>query len=230
MILAGLQKSSLIDYPGKVSCVVFVAGCNFHCPYCHNPDLVAGRCPDRFSDAALRTFLAPRRAFLDGVVITGGEPTLQPELTDLCRSIGKMGLAVKLDTNGSRPDVLQRLIESRCIDYLAMDLKTDIESYGPPLCREPSGPTIKKSIGLIMNSGLEYEFRTTCVRPFVDEAKMVRMAHDIRGAQRYILQRCNPSAMLDPSYFQGTEPCFSETEMAALRQLAAPMVASCRIR
>ena len=230
MIFAGLQKHSLIDYPGKISCVAFVTGCNFQCPYCHNADLARGNYPERISEDNFLAFLAPRKSFLDGVVITGGEPTLQPDLLELCRALGRMGLAVKLDTNGSRPELLERLIEARCIDYIAMDLKTGIQDYGPPLCPESLGAKIQETIRIIMNSGLDYEFRTTCVRPFVDETKMARMANAIQGAKRYILQRCNAASMLDPVYFQGMEPDFSEAQLTRLQQIAAPMVASCRIR
>ena len=175
-------------------------------------------------------FLKPRISFFDGVVVTGGEPTLQPGLAKLCGTLGAMGLAVKLDTNGSRPDVLQRLIECGCIDSIAMDLKTELQGYGPPLCRKSMGTKIQKSIRIIMDSGLDYEFRTTCVSPFVDETKMERMACSIKGAKRYILQVCNPGDMLDAGFFNGVNPRLSEEQMARLRQIAAPMVASCGIR
>ncbi len=230
MVFAGLQKHSLIDYPGKVSCVAFVTGCNFQCPYCHNPDLARGNYPQRISEKAFLAFLTPRLSFLDGVVVTGGEPTLQPGLAELCRTLGAMGLAVKLDTNGSRPDVLLRLIECSCIDSIAMDLKTDLQGYGPPLCRKSMGAEIEKSIRIIMDSGLDYEFRTTCAPPFVDEARMGRMACSIRGAKRYILQACNPGDMLDADFFNGMAPRLSEEQMTRLRQIAAPLVASCGIR
>jgi pyruvate formate lyase activating enzyme len=228
--LAGLQKHSLIDYPGKVSCVAFVTRCNFQCPYCHNPDLARGEYPKRISVEDFLAFLGPRKDFLDGVVITGGEPTLYPELAELCHTIRQLGLAVKLDTNGSRPDRLHFLIASDLIDYVAMDLKTDIQGYGPPLCPETCGEDIQKSIGLIMNSGLDYEFRTTCIRPFVDASKMDRMARSISGARCYVLQRCNSGSMLNSNFFTATSAFFSDEQMAHLQQIAAPAVENCIIR
>ncbi|MBR9981399.1 MAG: anaerobic ribonucleoside-triphosphate reductase activating protein, partial [Desulfatitalea sp.] len=130
MILAGLQKNSLIDFPGRVSCVAFVTGCNFACPYCHNPMLARGAYPQRITVPQLLDFLLPRRKLIDGVVISGGEPTLHPGLPDLCRAIRNAGMAVKLDTNGSRPAVLDRLIHLGLVDFVAMDIKTAPASYG----------------------------------------------------------------------------------------------------
>jgi pyruvate formate lyase activating enzyme len=129
MVLGGLQKSSLIDYPGKISCVLFLSGCNFACPYCHNPDLAMGCVAANISEDSIYDFLERRREFLDGVVISGGEPTIQKDLIQLCRKIKQMGYPVKLDTNGSRPRVVQILIEEGLVDYIAMDIKTDTARY-----------------------------------------------------------------------------------------------------
>ncbi len=230
MFLAGLQKQSLIDFPGRVSCVVFTSGCNFRCPYCHNPDLARGRCGQSIPVAAFIDFLTQRRNLLEGVVISGGEPTLQADLDDLCRAIGQLGLAVKLDTNGSRPDVLHRMIQNGCIDSIAMDLKTDPLDYGPPLSPEPVCDAILESIQLVMNSGLDYEFRTTCVHPFVDDTKMARMAKAISGAKRYVLQNCNPVSMLDAAYFNPGDLIVNDTQMATYRNIASTMVTSCLVR
>jgi pyruvate formate lyase activating enzyme len=230
MILAGLQKHSLIDYPGKISCVVFTTGCNFQCPYCHNPDLAQGRYPVRLSEAHLKAFLTPRRGFLDAVVITGGEPTLHPELASLCTMVGKLGLKVKLDTNGSRPDALYRLIDLDCVDYIAMDLKTSPSAYPTSLCREPLGEKIMQSIQMIMDSAVDYEFRTTCVRPYVDETTLPEMVNAIKGARRYFLQHCNSSTMLEPRYFEGAGTPFTDADLIKFQTIAAPLVDSCSIR
>jgi pyruvate formate lyase activating enzyme len=230
MQAAGLQKTSLIDFPGKVCCVVFLTGCNFTCPYCHNPALALGRYPTRIPMAELVGFLARRKSLLDGVVITGGEPTLWAELPELCRSVHRLDLAVKLDTNGSRPEVLEALVHSGLVDYIAMDLKTVPHEYGPPLCPADTGPAINRSIQVIMNSGVDYEFRTTCVPPFVDATRMARMASTIKGARRFILQKFKPAMVLDPGYFEKGWTGFSAEQMADLRRLAAAMVQSCSIR
>ena len=231
LTVAGLQKTSLIDYPGRVSCVVFLTGCNFRCPYCHNPELALGRYPARIALAELSAFLAKRLTLLDGVVITGGEPTLHAELPVLCRHIRDMGLAVKLDTNGTHPQMLEELIREGLLDYVAMDLKTALDTYHPSWCPAGSGASVRQSIQVIMSSGVDYEFRTTCAPGFVDESLMARMAVAIRGARRYFLQNFNPAIMLDPDYCH-MRSCrqLSTKEMNALAEIAAPLVASCSVR
>lgn len=234
MILAGLQKQSLIDFPDRISCVVFVTGCNFTCPFCHNPELARGRFPERITLDQLQAFLAPRRTLLDGVVISGGEPTLAPGLVDLCRAIREQGLAVKLDTNGSRPEVLARLIQKGLVDYVAMDLKTTMARYGPPLVPAEEAAPLRHSLGqsirLIMTSGLDYEFRTTCLRPFVDAQMITQMARCIAGARRYILQPFKDVSLLHPAFFANVSPGFAPHEMERLRAAAGPFVAQCQIR
>lgn len=228
----GLLPTSLIDFPGRISCILFVAGCNFHCPYCHNPDLAAGRTgPGRsLSRTEFIAFLQQRRSLLDGVVITGGEPTLFSGLPDLCRLVKEMGFAVKVDTNGSRPAVLQRLIGERLVDFVAMDVKTDLARYTPLLRRRRRPEDLVESIEAILQSGLPHEFRTTCVAPLVTEASVDRIARRIRGAMRYVLQRCRRSGVLDPAFFEGTGRPLEEEEIHRLRSLAAPWVAECIIR
>jgi pyruvate formate lyase activating enzyme len=213
-----------------VSCVVFLTGCNFTCPYCHNPELARGQFPERIKLNALLAFLEQRRRFLDGVVISGGEPTLWNGLAALCRAVRGLGLPVKLDTNGSRPDTVKALIRDGLVDYIAMDLKTDPELYGPPLCAEKTGPAILKSIAAIMSSDVDYEFRTTCVQPFVTEAKIRRMAMAVRGARRFILQGFNSSKTLDSAYLHSSPSGPPMEQMQSLRQLADPFVESCSIR
>jgi pyruvate formate lyase activating enzyme len=230
IVAAGLQKTSLIDYPGKVSCVAFLTGCNFTCPYCHNPELARGQYPERIDLNALITFLNQRRTLLDGVVISGGEPTLWAELDALCREFRDLGLAIKLDTNGSRPKIIEALIRDGLVDYIAMDLKTAPEDYGPPLCDEKASPAVLRSIGAIMGGGVDYEFRTTCVDPFVTEARIRPMAAAIQGARRLVLQRFNPEKTLDPDYGGASQASLSMARMQSLQRLAAPYVESCSIR
>jgi len=230
MILAGLQKTSLIDYPGKVSCVAFLTGCNFTCPFCHNAELAKGIFPQRISVNQFLEFLSPRRRLLDGVVITGGEPTLNPALDKLCRAIHELDLKVKLDTNGSSPGILERLINHRLVDYVAMDIKTPLDEYPPFLVKEAIGKKLERSIRLIMDSAPNYEFRTTCVRPFVDEAKIVNIAQTIQGARRYVLQAFKPTNMLQPDFFKDHQPEISRLEIDRFKASAAPLVRECLIR
>lgn len=230
MEAAGLQKTSLIDYPGKVSCVIFLPGCNFTCPYCHNPELAKGLYPERISLNQLTTFLTQRRNLLDGVVITGGEPTLHTGLPDLCRTIQGLGYAVKLDTNGSRPKVLAQLMRAKLINYIAMDIKTSLEAYRPPLCRETAATKVAQSVDLIMAGDLAYEFRTTCVAPFVDENHMARITATIQGARQYTLQAFHTAAILSPDYFKGLPAGLPPETLTRLQAVAAPFVDRCTIR
>ncbi len=230
MDVAGIQKTSLIDYPGKLSCVIFLSGCNFTCPYCHNPELAQGLYPQRISLEHLTAFLSHRKNLLDGVVITGGEPTLHEDLAELCRVIRDMGYAVKLDTNGSRPELLAHLIETHCLDYIAMDVKTALDAYGPPLCPTQAGAKVAQSIELIKAGRLAYEFRTTCITPFIDEDRMVRLATAIQGARLYTLQSFHAAPMLDANYFKNQSPGIPPETLARLQIIAAPFVEHCTIR
>ena len=163
MHFGGMQKNSLIDYPGKLSSVIFCSGCNFDCPFCHNPALARGSaaCPADLTASNIHTFLKQRQGFLDGVVISGGEPTLPTDLEDFCRQIKEFGFPVKLDTNGSRPEVLERLIDQKLVDYIAMDLKTDPVLYSAYIKTGYGPDSILDSIRILMASGIDYEFRTT---------------------------------------------------------------------
>jgi pyruvate formate lyase activating enzyme len=232
MKFGGIQKNSFVDYPGKLSCVIFLSGCNFNCPYCHNPSLVKGsaECPASLRGDGLYGFLESRKDFLDGVVISGGEPTLQKNLIKLCETIKGLGYSVKLDTNGSRPRDLKHLIDSGLVDYIAMDIKTDPENYNP-LIGENCDPTdLFSSINTIMGSAPDYEFRTTCVKGFVDKSIIEKIAGIIKGANLYALQSFHSADMLNPEFFQDSSPAYNEMEMAEFKNAAEPFVKECVIR
>ncbi|MBW1821111.1 MAG: anaerobic ribonucleoside-triphosphate reductase activating protein, partial [Deltaproteobacteria bacterium] len=154
MVFGGLQKNSFIDYPGKISCVLFTSGCNFDCPYCHNPELVNGcaKYSPFSTENGVYDFLYSRKAFLDGVVISGGEPTLQKDLVSICEKVKNMGYPVKLDTNGSRPLVIKQLLDNGLVDYIAMDIKTDPFNYSPLIKKDFKPDSIISSIRIIMES------------------------------------------------------------------------------
>ena len=176
MNIAGLQKMTLLDFPGKVACTVFLQGCNFRCPFCHNSDLLGKEGPEGMTDEALLSFLDKRRGILDGVCITGGEPTLQPELEKLIRAIKEMGYAVKLDTNGGRPEVLKKLSQAGLLDYVAMDIKNCPERYGETVgIPRMDLSRIQESIEFLIKGEQPYEFRTTVVAEFHDETAMESM-------------------------------------------------------
>ena len=232
MIIGGLQKVSLIDYPGKVSCVVFLSGCNFDCPYCHNPDLVKGGLSGSvlLNENEVYRFLQKRRGVLDGVVISGGEPTLQKDFFYLCKKIKQLGYPIKLDTNGSLPEVIERMIFEGLVDFIAMDIKTDPLHYSPNIVRDYDPGDILSSIRIIMESDILYEFRTTCVRPIVGESAIERIAETIKGARRYALQRFRNNRVLRPEFFKNTRVSFTEDGLTRLKTMAATWVKSCIVR
>lgn len=228
--IGGLQKVSMIDYPGKLSTVLFLKGCNFHCPYCHNPSLTRNIPVTTIDEEDVRSYLETRRDLLDGVVISGGEPTLQPGLPDLCRAFKALGFDVKLDTNGSFPDVLKALIQDRLIDYIAMDVKTDPDDYAPTLCGPDLSAAIKASIALILHSGLPHEFRTTCFRPLINARTMGRIAALIKGAKAYAIQKFCAKETLDPNAGSSRDHFFDDNELWHLKAIAEPMVEYCFVR
>ena len=190
MLISGLQKLTLLDYPGRVACTVFTGGCDFRCPFCHNPALVL---PDRatggLSVEELLAFLETRRGKLDGVCITGGEPTLHEDLPMLLRQIRGLGFAVKLDTNGTRPKAVKRIIDAGLADMIAMDIKNSYEKH-PETCGISGYDTapIRESIQIIMSSGIDYEFRTAVMREFHTPDDIRAIAKEIQGAKGYFLQ------------------------------------------
>jgi len=232
MIFGGLQKNSFIDYPGRISCVLFTCGCNFSCPYCHNPQLARG-CKDNvdaFDEKSAYDFLEKRKGFLEGVVISGGEPTLQDDLPEVCRTIKHMGYPVKLDTNGSRPQVLKRLVNSALVDYIAMDIKTEPAQYAPFIQHNFNPDPLKESIRIVMASSVEYEFRTTCVKPLVDAAVIEHISRLIRGAPLYALQQFQPNDVLCPEFFQQNNCRYTEQELMSFKSIAQPWVSECLVR
>ncbi|MBP8980200.1 MAG: anaerobic ribonucleoside-triphosphate reductase activating protein [Syntrophobacterales bacterium] len=218
MKIAGFQKFSLIDYPGGVSGVVFTQGCNFRCPYCHNPELVD---PRRFVGSIpaedILGFLEDRRGKLDAVTITGGEPTLQGDLPVFIKEIKDMGFLVKIDTNGSMPTMLARLLAGGLVDYVAMDLKGPLERYPTLVGAAVNRRDLEESIALLGDAGLPHEFRTTLVASLLTVEEIVSLVERIPAAPRYVLQRFVPSKLLDPRL--GENDCFSEEEIAGLKVL-----------
>ena len=176
MKIVGLQKLTLLDYPGKVACTVFLGGCNFRCPFCHNGQLLENA-PAIMEPEELLAFLNGRRGILDGVCITGGEPTLTPDLPELLRQIREMGYLIKLDTNGYRPDVLKALVGEGLVDYVAMDVKNSPERYGETVGVDNLRlDRIEESIRFLMTASVDYELRTTVAEPLHDEETIQDMA------------------------------------------------------
>jgi pyruvate formate lyase activating enzyme len=232
MVIGGLLKNSLIDFPGKLSCGIFLSGCNFDCPYCHNPDLARGFSTHvtKFRLEDIYRFIECRKGFLDGVVISGGEPTLHQDLFDLCKNIKQMGYALKLDTNGSRPQVVKRLIDEGLVDHIAMDLKTEPLKYRAYIKKDCDTAAILSSIQIIMQSEITYEFRTTCVKPIVTAVTIENICRLIRGAKAYVLQRFNNGELLHPEFFKDSNYEYSDDDLMQLKAVAEPWVDRCIVR
>lgn len=195
-IIAGLQKTTFIDFPEKIACIVFTQGCNFRCGYCHNPELFENKEPT-LSVSAFFEFLNKRKGKLDGVVITGGEPTLQKDLKEFIKQIKDLGFAVKLDTNGTNPEILKELISENLLDYVAMDIKAPLEKYKNIVNVDFDTKKIKNSIDFIMSCGIDYEFRTTVLKSQLSLEDFEEIGNLIKGAKKYYLQEFIPSKILD---------------------------------
>ncbi|MGF7010892.1 pyruvate formate lyase activating enzyme [Lachnospiraceae bacterium PF1-22] len=230
MVIQGLQKTTLLDYPGKVACTVFTSGCNFRCPFCHNASLVIGTHQyKKIPEDEFFAFLKKRQGILDGVCVTGGEPLVHQDIKEFIQKIRQLGFLVKLDTNGSFPKMLSQLLEEKLVDYVAMDIKNSpikyAETIGVP---DYNTAAIEKSIRIIMNSEVDYEFRTTVVQEFHTKADFVEMSRLIKGAKAYYLQQYVSSEdMIVSGYHsydekimkQALDIVASEVEVAKLRGL-----------
>lgn len=219
MSIKGFQGTSLLDFPGRVASLLFWGGCNLTCPFCHNPGLVLDPAafPDLDREALLRE-LAARRPFIDGVVISGGEPTLDPALADWLVAVKSLGLAVKLDTNGLRPDVIADLLARQLVDYLAIDLKTTPSRYRELHPAPVEAARLCESIRLALESAVAVEFRTTCIPALVDEATIRALGELIRSAPLWALQQYHPTTALDPQWQE--LPACSAGQIATLAELA----------
>lgn len=221
MLIAGFQKSSFVDFPGKISAVVFTPGCNMRCWYCHNSHITAGEV-EIIDEAEVMEHLHRRRDVLDGVVITGGEPTLQRDLREFILRVRSLGYAVKLDTNGTNPVLLAQLLGEGLIDYVAMDIKAPLARYRDITGTDDDMSAIRRSITLLMNSAADYEFRTTFA-PCLTPEDVAALAADIAGAKRLFIQQYRPVRPGDPAPLP-----LSELERAA--KAAAGFVARCDVR
>lgn len=196
--IRGLQKTTLVDYPGKVAATVFLGGCNMRCPYCHNPGLVF-RTADVISEESVLKTLSENKKWIDAVCITGGEPTLQEDLPLFARKLKDLRLLVKLDTNGTNPEMIKQLLREKLLDYIAMDIKGAPEDYEKSCGVKVDIDKVKKSAEIIMKSGIDYEFRTTVVPGFFDESTARKIGVWIGGAKKYYLQQFVASEkMIDP--------------------------------
>ena len=189
MKIAGIVPNSFVDYPGKIAALVFTPGCNMNCWYCHNRHLLSSEAEKvLYNTRSILADLERKQGILDAVVLTGGEPTLQPGLLDFAREVKGLGFLVKLDTNGTKPEVIRSMLEQGLLDYIAMDIKAPFEKY-EAVCKRPVPvERVKESISLILGAGIDYEFRTT-FSPDLTQDDLVAIARSIQGAKRYTLQQ-----------------------------------------
>ncbi len=227
MQIKGLQKTTLLDYPSKVASTIFTSGCNFRCPFCHNASLVTNiDASIGFDEEEILSFLKKRHGILDGVCITGGEPLLQKDIIEFCRKIRDIGLLIKLDTNGSRPSVLNKLANEGLIDYIAMDIKNSKALYAKTcgLSELPEG--IVESISFIMTSGIPYEFRTTVVKELHTKESITELCQWIHGAENYYLQCFKDSGDLIADGYSA----YTEDEMQELLLIAKKYIPKAQLR
>lgn len=210
MLIGGFQKTSLIDYPKKIAAIVFTHGCNFRCHYCHNPELVTGA--EKIADEnAILDFLDTRKGKLDGIVVTGGEPCLQKDLPDFLEKLKDKGFDVKLDTNGSRFDMLENVVLKGLVDYIAMDIKAPLTKYKKIIDTDIDIAEIENSINLIMSCGIDYEFRTTVTEALLTVEDFEEIGATVEGAKKYFLQNFVYSKILDEG-FKDAKP-FTHAEL-----------------
>ena len=234
VVFAYLQKMTMVDFPGKIAATVFTIGCNFRCPFCHNPELVIPPlAPPLYSEDEVISFLEKRKGKLSGLCITGGEPTLHgDDLLSFMKRVKDLGYAVKLDTNGSAPDVLQSYLDAGVLDYVAMDIKTSPEKYsmaiGYPEGLEDIVKRLSLSLDILKNSGISYELRTTAVPIFVDKKDFPLIGKWIEGAPLYVIQRYRKEKVLD--YEKSPDATYSKDDLMEFAEIVKSYVGRVEVR
>lgn len=228
-IFAGIQKLTLLDFPGQVACTLFTRGCNMRCPFCHNASLVVRANEQKtYSNEEILSFLKKRQGVLDGVAITGGEPTLMPGLADFMMQVSGLGYKIKLDTNGTRPEVLKSIVRGGLVDYVAMDIKNCREKYGETVGFDFSYDLspIDESIAFLMEGNVDYEFRTTVSRTYHTEEDIIKIGKWISGDERYFLQQFKDSGDIIGMQIEG----YDEVTMRSLLDEILPFVPNAQLR
>jgi len=246
MIIGGLQKLTLIDYPGKLACTVFCTGCNYRCGFCYNPELVLAekiKEQNKISELEFFDFLNKRKGLLNGVCIGGGEPSMNQDLPDFCRKIKNLDYFIKLDTNGSHPKMLKNLIDQKLVDYIALDIKAPPEKYiqiigmqnKMVLGKEQSDfwlkkivENIEKSINLVRQGQIDSEFRTTIVPGLLKKQDILKIAKWLSPAKKYFLQQFRPAKTINPE-FSKIKP-YSQKHLLEIQKAVAPFFQTCQIR
>lgn len=229
-LIGGIKKTSLLDYPDKIAAIVFTKGCNFNCGYCHNPSLLSACTKeDKYSVENFFDFLKTRQGLLDAVVISGGEPTIQKDLPFFAEKIKNLGFLIKLDTNGSAPEVVKTLILSGLVDYVAMDIKAPLEKYSQITRVNIDTQKISESINFIINSGVDYEFRTTVLKNMLSFDDFVKIAEIIKGAKKYYLQKFEVKSEINDNSLIN-EVSYSNEEFMQITKLLKKSIQNVELR
>ena len=229
MIIKGFQKTSLIDFPSCVAAVIFTCGCSFRCLYCHNPELTSDKGAASIPEEEITEYLDEHTDWLDGVVITGGEPTMQEDLLEFIEKLKGRGFLVKLDTNGYNPDVLKKLLDSGVLDYIAMDVKSEFSNYSSVVGSNVDVDRLKSSIDLIRESGVKHEFRTTMVPGLVGKKEILAISEYLKGSKLYVIQNfMNKKEVLDSS-LKKVEP-YKPEDLKGFKKAAIPYFENVLVR
>lgn len=226
MKIGGLQKLTLLDFPGKVACTIFTVGCNFRCPFCHNAGLVEGRNVEQLTEDDVMAFLVKRKNVLEGVCLTGGEPLIQCGVESFLQRVKALGYCVKLDTNGAFPDRLQKIVESGLVDYVAMDVKNSAETYSQTVGANADIDAVRRSVELLKSNVVDYEFRTTVTGSFHTEASIEAMGQWLKGAKRLYLQKFVDSGDLIDNTTYGSD----DATLQRYQQILQPYIPTVKIR
>ena len=219
VLIKGWQKTSLIDFSPYTASVIFTGGCNFRCPFCHNPELVLHfNAIEDIDEKEVLGYLELKKNWIDGVCITGGEPTIYPDLPEFISKIRKIGTRVKLDTNGSNPDMLKELIKKKLIDYIAMDIKSDLDNYSKIAGVNVDITNIKQSINLIRNSGIDHEFRTTVIPGLVGKKEVFKIGKLLKGSKKYVIQNFRGTKPVIGKELQGLKS-YSKEELGDMKEI-----------
>ncbi len=229
--IGGLQKVTLIDYPGKLAATVFCLGCNFRCPFCYSSELVLPekiKKQPKISEKEFFKFLEERKELIDAIVLCGGEPCLNKDLPQFCKKIKKLGYLIKIDTNGSNPRMLKKLIDEKLVDYVAMDIKGPKERYSEFAGVKVNIKKIQKSIDILKEGKVDCEFRSTIVPTLHKREDVIEMAKWIKGAKKYYLQNFRPEKTIDPK-FEKVKP-YPEEYLLGIQKAIAPFFEVCQVR
>ena len=226
MLIGGFQKMTVLDFPGRIACILFTYGCNLKCPFCHNASLVIDN-PEEFSEEEIFKYLLKRKGILDGVCVSGGEPFMQPDIMEFLQKLKNTGLAVKIDTNGTFPDKLRYAVENGLVDYVAMDIKNSKEKYSLTTgIQDIDIEKIDESVKFLLESNIDYEFRTTIVKEYHTEQDMVCIGEWIKGAKSYYLQSFTDSGNLIGENLSAHSP----DTMRQFEEIVRPFVQNIGVR